>query len=219
MRNTRSAISPRLATSSVVVIIGWMLRAALGSIACAATPRSRRSPATTTKSSSARATCVAPPPGRTGLAPTAAAFDPFFRRKAVRHFREEQERVFPLLLAHVDEPPPELLRALLEHGRLPEALEPLTRHCRERSRLRRALLEERTQALLPLGGGAAACSDPRQLRRVGLLADEALRSAHRCRPAGEERHDYALDGRVEVVGDLVDEADVSASPRRSARRS
>jgi quercetin dioxygenase-like cupin family protein len=49
---------------------------------------------------------------------TAAAFDPFFRREAVRHFREEEERVFPLLLAHVDEPPPELLRALLEHGRL-----------------------------------------------------------------------------------------------------
>jgi mannose-6-phosphate isomerase-like protein (cupin superfamily) len=49
---------------------------------------------------------------------TAAAFGPFFRNEAIRHFREEEELVFPLLLAHVDEPPPELLRALVEHGRL-----------------------------------------------------------------------------------------------------
>lgn len=62
-------------------------------------------------------------------AAVAERFSRFFRAEAVRHFREEEELVFPLLLAHLDEPPPELLRALVEHGQL----HALTAELRERS--------------------------------------------------------------------------------------
>jgi quercetin dioxygenase-like cupin family protein len=48
----------------------------------------------------------------------ARAFLVFFEGRGVAHFRDEEERVFPLLLADDREHPPELERALMEHARL-----------------------------------------------------------------------------------------------------
>lgn len=48
----------------------------------------------------------------------ARAFLAFFEGRAIAHFREEEERLFPLLMTDDAEPPEELVRALLEHARL-----------------------------------------------------------------------------------------------------
>ena len=48
----------------------------------------------------------------------ARAFLSFFEGRGVAHFRDEEEWVFPLLLADDRDPPPELERALMEHARL-----------------------------------------------------------------------------------------------------
>ena len=47
----------------------------------------------------------------------AAAFSRFFAEESVRHFREEEERLFPEV-AHLEEAQPLVVRALLEHQRL-----------------------------------------------------------------------------------------------------
>ena len=47
----------------------------------------------------------------------AAAFSRFFAEESVRHFRDEEERLFPLV-AHSEEAQPLVVRALLEHQRL-----------------------------------------------------------------------------------------------------
>ena len=47
----------------------------------------------------------------------AAAFSRFFAEESVRHFRDEEERLFPLV-AHVEEAQPLVVRALLEHQQL-----------------------------------------------------------------------------------------------------
>lgn len=41
-----------------------------------------------------------------------------FRRGLARHFREEEERVFPLLVEFCEEPPEVMARALVEHARI-----------------------------------------------------------------------------------------------------
>jgi len=56
--------------------------------------------------------------GEAGELREAESFLRFFRAETVRHFREEEELVFPLLLARTDEPPEPLVRALLDHGRI-----------------------------------------------------------------------------------------------------
>jgi quercetin dioxygenase-like cupin family protein len=48
----------------------------------------------------------------------ARAFVAFFDGRGVAHFRNEEERVFPLLLADDTDPPPQLAQALMEHARL-----------------------------------------------------------------------------------------------------
>jgi quercetin dioxygenase-like cupin family protein len=48
----------------------------------------------------------------------AAAFLAFFSGETVRHFREEEETLFPLLVAGEDPPPDLLVQALLEHQRI-----------------------------------------------------------------------------------------------------
>jgi quercetin dioxygenase-like cupin family protein len=48
----------------------------------------------------------------------ARAFLVFFEGRAIAHFREEEERLFPVLMTDDAEPPEELVRALLEHARL-----------------------------------------------------------------------------------------------------
>jgi quercetin dioxygenase-like cupin family protein len=47
----------------------------------------------------------------------AAAFSRFFAEESVRHFRDEEERLFPLV-AHSEEAQPLIVRALLEHQQL-----------------------------------------------------------------------------------------------------
>src|SRR5215216_5609260 len=47
----------------------------------------------------------------------AAAFERFFAEESVRHFRDEEERLFPLV-AHAEEAEPLVVRALLEHQQL-----------------------------------------------------------------------------------------------------
>jgi quercetin dioxygenase-like cupin family protein len=47
----------------------------------------------------------------------AAAFSRFFAEESVRHFRDEEERLFPLV-AHSEEAQPLVVRALLEHQQL-----------------------------------------------------------------------------------------------------
>lgn len=47
----------------------------------------------------------------------AAAFARFFAEESVRHFRDEEERLFPLV-AHSEEAQPLVVRALLEHQQL-----------------------------------------------------------------------------------------------------
>lgn len=59
---------------------------------------------------------AAAPPGEQIVA--AREFLEFFDGHAIEHFRDEEERAFPLLLADGAEPPEELGRALLEHARL-----------------------------------------------------------------------------------------------------
>ena len=46
-----------------------------------------------------------------------AAFLRFFADESVRHFRDEEERLFPLV-AHSEEAQPLVVRALLEHQQL-----------------------------------------------------------------------------------------------------
>jgi hemerythrin HHE cation binding domain-containing protein len=55
-------------------------------------------------------------PGEQTLA--ARAYLEFFDGHAIGHFRDEEERVFPLLLEDRADAPPELSRALVEHARL-----------------------------------------------------------------------------------------------------
>lgn len=51
------------------------------------------------------------------LSAEAGAFSRFFATESVRHFREEEERLFPLVAEH-DEARPFVVRALLEHQQL-----------------------------------------------------------------------------------------------------
>jgi mannose-6-phosphate isomerase-like protein (cupin superfamily) len=94
-----------------------------------------------------------------------AGFAEFFARDLVRHFRQEEEVVFPLL-AEVGEHPPELARALVEHARVralarrpgPELGELLEAHVRLEERvlfetIQRAVPDERLTELLPSGRG------------------------------------------------------------------
>ena len=95
----------------------------------------------------------------------AAGFAEFFALELVRHFREEEEIVFPLL-ARVGVEPPELLQALLEHQRIrgradrPDAPlgELLERHVRLEERvlfetIQSTVPEELLVRLLPDGAG------------------------------------------------------------------
>jgi mannose-6-phosphate isomerase-like protein (cupin superfamily) len=56
--------------------------------------------------------------GEAGDVAYADVFLRFFRAETTRHFREEEELVFPLLLGHGEAPPEPLVRALVEHGRI-----------------------------------------------------------------------------------------------------
>jgi quercetin dioxygenase-like cupin family protein len=92
-------------------------------------------------------------------------FAEFFQRDLARHFRQEEETVFPLL-AEAGVEPPELARALLDHQRIragvarPDAAlgELLAEHIRLEERvlfetIQRVVPEERLAALLPSGPG------------------------------------------------------------------
>jgi mannose-6-phosphate isomerase-like protein (cupin superfamily) len=92
-------------------------------------------------------------------------FADFFAHELVRHFRQEEELVFPLL-AEVGAEPPELSHALLEHQRIramasrPDAAlgELLAEHIRLEERvlfetIQRVVPDERLTALLPHGPG------------------------------------------------------------------
>ena len=69
------------------------------------------------------------------------------------------------------------------------------------------LLEEGPQPVLPLGARPPLGGAREQVLLVARLEDEPLRLADGGRAAGEDVRDDALDRRVEVLGDLVDEAD------------
>jgi mannose-6-phosphate isomerase-like protein (cupin superfamily) len=92
-------------------------------------------------------------------------FSEFFAVDLVRHFRQEEEVVFPLL-AEVGAEPPELVQALLEHQRIralarrPDRVlgELIEAHVRLEERvlfetIERVVPEERLSALLPSGPG------------------------------------------------------------------
>ena len=94
-----------------------------------------------------------------------SGFAEFFARDLVRHFRQEEEVVFPLL-AEVGDEPPELAQALLEHARIralarrpgPELGELLDAHVRLEERvlfetIQRTVPEERLAELVPAGRG------------------------------------------------------------------
>src|SRR5205085_3332064 len=72
---------------------------------------------------------------------------------------------------------------------------------------RRTLLEERAQALLPLVARAALGNPPCRLRSIRPLSHEPLRPTRCLRPRREELGDDDLDRRVEILRDLVHEAD------------
>ena len=80
-------------------------------------------------------------------------FAEFFERDVARHFREEEETVFPLLAEFAPEPPPSLARAALDHARIralaaepgPELGEALEAHVR----LEERELFEELQRLVP----------------------------------------------------------------------
>jgi hypothetical protein len=55
--------------------------------------------------------------GRDVALAEAAAFSRFFAEESVRHFRDEEERLFPLV-AHSEAAQPLVVRGLLEHQRL-----------------------------------------------------------------------------------------------------
>jgi hypothetical protein len=65
----------------------------------------------------------------------------FFGADTLRHFREEEEIVFPLLLETSGEPPPELVRALVEHVRLHARVTGLKREIATDSVAETSLLE------------------------------------------------------------------------------
>jgi mannose-6-phosphate isomerase-like protein (cupin superfamily) len=92
-------------------------------------------------------------------------FTEFFERELVRHFRLEEEVVFPLL-AEAGVEPPELARALLDHQRIRAGAahadaalgELLEAHIRLEERvlfetIQRVVPDERLTALLPHGPG------------------------------------------------------------------
>lgn len=92
-------------------------------------------------------------------------FAEFFARDVARHFREEEETVFPLLAEFAPEPPPSLVRAALDHARIralaaapgPELGEALEAHVRLEERelfeeLQRLVPPERLDALVPRRG-------------------------------------------------------------------
>jgi len=60
---------------------------------------------------------------------TAQGFVAFFRAEAVPHFREEEELLFPLLVAHVDPVPALLGQVLLEHVRIHALVHRLASEC------------------------------------------------------------------------------------------
>jgi quercetin dioxygenase-like cupin family protein len=87
-------------------------------------------------------------------------FDEFRRGHVARHFREEEETVFPLLAEFCPEPPEVLTRALLEHQRIraapasPALGELLEEHVRLEERelfelLQEVVPPERLDALVP----------------------------------------------------------------------
>lgn len=49
---------------------------------------------------------------------TAEGFVRFYERDTLLHFHEEEEILFPALVEHIDRPPDELVRVLLEHVRI-----------------------------------------------------------------------------------------------------
>jgi mannose-6-phosphate isomerase-like protein (cupin superfamily) len=92
-------------------------------------------------------------------------FAEFFTSDLVRHFREEEESVFPLL-SEVGVAPPELVQALLDHQRIrARAAHPdadlgglLESHIRLEERvlfetIQRVVPDDRLNALLPAGAG------------------------------------------------------------------
>ncbi len=91
-------------------------------------------------------------------------FAEFFAGHVSRHFREEEERVFPLLAEFCEEPPAVLAEALLDHQRIraaepgPELGRLLEAHVRLEERELFALLQEvvpaeRLDALVPAAAG------------------------------------------------------------------
>jgi mannose-6-phosphate isomerase-like protein (cupin superfamily) len=65
--------------------------------------------------------------GEAGDLREAERFLRFFHAETVRHFREEEEIVFPLLLARAPDTPEPLVRALVDHGRMHALAERLGR--------------------------------------------------------------------------------------------
>src|ERR1051326_1809786 len=72
---------------------------------------------------------------------------------------------------------------------------------------RRTLLEERAQALLALVARPPRGDPLRRLRAVGTFAHEALRPPGGLWPGGKQLADDSVDRSVELVRDLVHEAD------------
>ena len=68
-------------------------------------------------------------------------------------------------------------------------------------------LEKRAQSFLPFVAGTQPCGDLRRFLATRPLANQTLRFAHRLRPRGQQLGEHAVDGGVEIVGDLLDEAD------------
>lgn len=103
------------------------------------------------------------------------------RRGLERHFREEEERVFPLLAEFCAEPPPVLARALLDHQRIraaapgPELGELLEAHVRLEERelfelLQQVVPAERLDALVsvPERGGPVWGTESEELNATIL---------------------------------------------------
>lgn len=125
----------------------------------------------------------------------ARAFLVFFDGHARGHFREEEERVFPLLLEAGGDPPDELAVALLEHARLralahrlgaslahgevaaqllEQAGELLESHIRLEERVLFPMIEERAAELLESGLQSDHTERPHTLDTPDTVVDLAL---------------------------------------------
>jgi quercetin dioxygenase-like cupin family protein len=157
-----------------------------------------------------------------------------YRRGLARHFREEEERVFPLLAEFCAEPPPVLARALVDHARIraaragPELGALLEAHVRLEERELFELLQE----VVPDERLAALVAAPRRGGPEWGTESEELNATILAWPPGagppehvNETRDVALvvlegDGELELDGarSTVAAGEVVVLPKGSRRR-